>query len=242
MRAKYFQQGPFVYELYGVMIHSGGAYGGHYSAYIKDTEGIDDSEFKDRTESQINQIKEDRWYHFNDSHVRKISITQLADAFGRRAIAANQASAYMLMYRLIDSQTGVSKLQIPLDEISEDLQQEVMESLQGQQVRTAAVISDRAKMQLKVVHVKSSGNDDEFEILGQPKVFMVDRTVDTYTSLKKMALEDFFGTDGNVVPDQYRLRAFNVQFSIMMDTYEGREDLTLELLKIYPMKITRLTV
>ena len=49
LRGKYCQQGPFVYELYGVMIHSGGAHGGHYSAYIKDTEGLDASEFKDRT-------------------------------------------------------------------------------------------------------------------------------------------------------------------------------------------------
>lgn len=51
------------------------------------------------------------------------------------------------------------------------------------------------------MHIKSSGNDDEFEILGQPKVFMVDRTVDTYTTLKKMALDDFFGADSDVAPD-----------------------------------------
>ena len=51
-----------------------------------------------------------------------------------------------------------------------------------------------------------------------------------------MALDDFFGKDMNKDPDMYRLRAFNIQFSIMMDTYEGREDLTLEQLKIYPMK------
>lgn len=39
-KKKYLQQGPFVYELYGVMIHSGGAFGGHYSALIKDMEGF----------------------------------------------------------------------------------------------------------------------------------------------------------------------------------------------------------
>lgn len=27
---------PYIYELYGVVIHSGGAYGGHYHAYIRD--------------------------------------------------------------------------------------------------------------------------------------------------------------------------------------------------------------
>jgi len=35
---EYLGQGSFVYELYGIMIHSGGAHGGHYSAYIKDFE------------------------------------------------------------------------------------------------------------------------------------------------------------------------------------------------------------
>jgi len=54
---------------------------------------------------------------------------------------------------------------------------------------------------------------------------MVDRAVDTYDSLKKMALTEFFGDQAD--PNLYRLRAFNVQFSIMMDTYEEREDLTL---------------
>lgn len=96
--------------------------------------------------------------------------------------------------------------------------------------------SDKAKMQLKIIHVKSQGNDDDFELIGQPKVFMVDRSVDTYETLKKMTLQDFFGGEDQVNPDLYRLRSFNMQFSIMMDTYEGREDLTLQQLKIYPMK------
>ena len=38
MIPKYKSDGVFVYELFAVMIHSGGAYGGHYSAYIKDDE------------------------------------------------------------------------------------------------------------------------------------------------------------------------------------------------------------
>jgi ubiquitin C-terminal hydrolase len=54
-----------VYELYGIMLHKGGAFGGHYSAYIKDLEinNLDEN------------IYEDKWYHFNDSFVSKISIT-----------------------------------------------------------------------------------------------------------------------------------------------------------------------
>jgi ubiquitin carboxyl-terminal hydrolase 47 len=61
-----------VYELYGVMLHSGGAYGGHYSAYIKDFENADSNSIE----------SEDCWYHFNDSFVKKISITEILKAFG----------------------------------------------------------------------------------------------------------------------------------------------------------------
>lgn len=47
---EYLQQGEFVYELYSIMIHSGGAYGGHYYAYIK-------------------SFEDGKWYNFNDSSV-----------------------------------------------------------------------------------------------------------------------------------------------------------------------------
>jgi len=65
LREKYLEQGPMVYELYGIMLHSGGAYGGHYSAYIKD--------FEDSC----------NWFHFNDSYVKKISVTEVVEAFGQ---------------------------------------------------------------------------------------------------------------------------------------------------------------
>lgn len=47
--------GPYVYELFSVMVHSGSASGGHYYAYIKDFETAD-------------------WYCFNDQSVHKVSI------------------------------------------------------------------------------------------------------------------------------------------------------------------------
>ena len=36
--------------------------------------------------------------------------------------------------------------------------------------------------------------------------------------------------------ENFRLRAYNVQSKIMLDTYDGRENETLEVLRIYPMK------
>lgn len=51
-------KGPYVYELFSIMIHSGSASGGHYYAYIKD-------------------FQSNMWYCFNDqsvSRVRKLNI------------------------------------------------------------------------------------------------------------------------------------------------------------------------
>ena len=45
------------------MIHSGGALGGHYYAYIKD-------------------LETDKWYNFNDSVVREIDVIDVVETFG----------------------------------------------------------------------------------------------------------------------------------------------------------------
>jgi len=52
----YLKKGDNVYELYSIMIHTGGAHGGHYFSYIK-------------------SFEDGKWYHFNDS-----SVTEIKDA------------------------------------------------------------------------------------------------------------------------------------------------------------------
>lgn len=116
LKQKYLQRGNLVYELYGVMLHSGGAHGGHYSAYIKDFEnaGVEGLE------------SENCWFHFNDSFVKKISITELVSAFGtvRNArTAGNHLNAYMLLYRLVQTTNQIKH--IPLSEISAELIEDV---------------------------------------------------------------------------------------------------------------------
>lgn len=94
-----------MYELSGIMIHQGGAYGGHYSAYIKDFEA--DSE--------------DSWYHFNDSSVRKIPLSQITEAFGKdsshsnKNLGANFSNAYMLIYRLVPRENSEIVKYVGLD-------------------------------------------------------------------------------------------------------------------------------
>lgn len=52
-------RGPWVFELYAVLIHSGSALGGHYYAYIRN-------------------FKDGKWYNFNDSCVDEIDITTVS--------------------------------------------------------------------------------------------------------------------------------------------------------------------
>ena len=77
--AEYLKQGEFVYELYSIMIHSGGAYGGHYYAYIK-------------------SFEDGKWYNFNDANVTEIvSEETLTQTFGNGR--GTYGTAYLLMYR-----------------------------------------------------------------------------------------------------------------------------------------------
>jgi ubiquitin carboxyl-terminal hydrolase 47 len=93
------EQGPWVYELYSVLIHSGSALGGHYYAYIR-------------------SLTDGQWYNFNDSSVSRIDVDTVKRAWGGRwansyaAAGAKKfynsgstysgANAYMLMYRRVE--------------------------------------------------------------------------------------------------------------------------------------------
>jgi ubiquitin carboxyl-terminal hydrolase 47 len=62
------------------LIHTGGAFGGHYFAYIR---------------SSTNK----KWYNFNDSNVTLISDEEISKTFGGESMPN---TAYMLLYRKID--------------------------------------------------------------------------------------------------------------------------------------------
>lgn len=64
------------YTLYTVVVHSGTAMFGHYTAYVR---------HKDNQE----------WYHADDSHVKKASWEEVRSTYG----GDYRATAYMLMYR-----------------------------------------------------------------------------------------------------------------------------------------------
>lgn len=83
--------GPYIYDLFAIMIHSGSASGGHYYAYIKDFET-------------------GAWYSFNDTTVTPITQEDIQKSFGGSGTYksyyssfSSSTNAYMLMYRQQDS-------------------------------------------------------------------------------------------------------------------------------------------
>lgn len=92
------ESGPYIYELFAIMIHSGSASGGHYYAYIKD---FDNSE----------------WYCFNDQTVSPITQEDIQKSFGGgsfkayySSIYSSSTNAYMLMYRQIEPKQNATAI------------------------------------------------------------------------------------------------------------------------------------
>ncbi|KAK6031508.1 hypothetical protein OSTOST_02341 [Ostertagia ostertagi] len=81
---KLLKRGPYVYELFSVMVHQGSAAGGHYFAHIKN-------------------MDQGRWYCFNDTRVEPVGPEEIAKSFGGSygGWSTSNTNAYMLMYRKI---------------------------------------------------------------------------------------------------------------------------------------------
>ena len=90
------------------MIHSGGAYGGHYYAYIK-------------------SFEDGKWYNFNDSSVTALSNEEeIFKTFGDSK--GSSGTAYLLMYRKISGNEEPFKFAEEL--VPEYLKQEIEEETQ----------------------------------------------------------------------------------------------------------------
>jgi ubiquitin carboxyl-terminal hydrolase 47 len=77
------RKGPYVYELFSIMVHQGSASGGHYFAYIKN-------------------IDQNKWLTFNDTLVQSASLDDIYRTFGGPSGGWNSnTNAYMLMYRQV---------------------------------------------------------------------------------------------------------------------------------------------
>ncbi|XP_076286396.1 ubiquitin specific protease 47 isoform X2 [Lasioglossum baleicum] len=92
-------EGPYNYELFSIMIHSGSASGGHYYAYIKD-------------------FRTQEWLCFNDQTVTQITNDDIQKTYGGGPTRSyysgpcSSTNAYMLMYRQIDPDRNVLPMQV----------------------------------------------------------------------------------------------------------------------------------
>jgi ubiquitin carboxyl-terminal hydrolase 47 len=68
-----------VYELFSILNHYGGAYGGHYYAFVK-------------------SFEDSNWHCFNDMSVSKIDPEELP----LRAFGTQSSNAYMLFFRQVE--------------------------------------------------------------------------------------------------------------------------------------------
>ncbi|XP_070383001.1 ubiquitin carboxyl-terminal hydrolase 47-like isoform X2 [Dermacentor albipictus] len=91
--------GPYVYELFSIMVHSGSANGGHYYAYIK-------------------SFTEGQWYCFNDAQVSRVTYDEIRKTYGGGqsrggyyiSSYASSTNAYMLMYRRVDKEQNAEPM------------------------------------------------------------------------------------------------------------------------------------
>ncbi|VVC39387.1 Hypothetical protein CINCED_3A016381 [Cinara cedri] len=186
--------GPYMYELYAIMIHSGSASGGHYYAYIKD-------------------FKTDQWLCFNDQSVSVITMDDIEKSYGGGPLRGyysgqytSSTNAYMLMYRQIDqrrNKNAMNQEEFPphLKELHSSLEKKAEEDRQ---------MKERERDMYKVpVHY---ANFMDYGIWSGQFDCNATTTVD---ELKAMALEYF------KIVKPYQLTIFNKQ---EQSTVENLED------------------
>ncbi|KAG0426386.1 hypothetical protein HPB47_026516 [Ixodes persulcatus] len=93
------EEGPYVYELFSIMVHSGSANGGHYYAYVK-------------------SFTENQWFCFNDAQVSRVSYEEIRKTYGGGpsrsgyyiSAYSSSTNAYMLMYRKVDKESNAEPM------------------------------------------------------------------------------------------------------------------------------------
>ncbi|XP_064489986.1 ubiquitin carboxyl-terminal hydrolase 47-like isoform X2 [Ornithodoros turicata] len=93
------EKGPYVYELFSIMVHSGSANGGHYYAYVK-------------------SFRDNQWFCFNDAQVSGVTYDEIRKTYGGGpgrsgyyfSAYSSSTNAYMLMYRQIDKEHNAAAM------------------------------------------------------------------------------------------------------------------------------------
>ena len=135
---EFIKDGEYVYELYSIMIHTGGAFGGHYFAYIK-------------------SFEDGKWYNFIDASVNEIkNEDEIFKTFGGQG---QSNTAYMLMYRKITGKETPYKFS---DEVVPAYLKEEIEK-ETQKLIAEQKINEEKMLQLKL-KVYQNGNSKDVQV------------------------------------------------------------------------------
>ena len=118
-----------MYQLYAIMIHSGGAYGGHYYAYIK-------------------SFEDGKWYDFNDTTVTPLKEEE--EIFNTFGGPGKGGTAYLLMYRKVagDEQTFKFSDDLVPDYLKEEIVLDTERQIKEEMAREEKLL----QLRLKVYH------------------------------------------------------------------------------------------
>lgn len=194
-------KGPYLYELFSIMIHSGSASGGHYYAYIKDL---------------ITQ----EWFCFNDQSVTRITYDDIQKTYGGGPTRAyysgaysSSTNAYMLMYRQIDPSRNTLPMQAQnFPKHIQDLLKKMKESEENDRKNREKQMS---MCKLKVYcHHPVEGRLIDIKLYLLQDETLLETTEQAYRKL---------GLEGVVKLDQCRLVSYDHNEDLIERSWEGTE-------------------
>ncbi|XP_055385651.1 ubiquitin carboxyl-terminal hydrolase 47 [Condylostylus longicornis] len=210
------ENGPFLYELFAIMIHSGSASGGHYYAYIKEFENGE-------------------WYSFNDQTVTYITQEDIQKSFGGGSFKAyysnmysSSTNAYMLMYRQIDGKKNEKCIKV--DKFPEHIKKLLEKIKTDEETKKVNRNYDSDIIRQKVYFFNPILKQMKDAKIYVPRDFDLESALDSaYTALKVSAIASI---------ERCRLVAYDHNLEEIECSFEGREKEEFgEILKTLPADI-----
>ncbi|XP_050452269.1 ubiquitin carboxyl-terminal hydrolase 47 [Cataglyphis hispanica] len=194
-------KGPYMYELFSIMIHSGSASGGHYYAYIKD-------------------FKTQEWLCFNDQSVTQITHDDIQKTYGGGPSRAyysgaysSSTNAYMLMYRQIDR----TRNSLPMQ--TQDFPRHIQELLKKMKENEDNDRKNREK-QMSIPRLKIYCHHPVEGKLMNIKLYVMSDI--TWAEATEKAYKKF-GLENVVSLDQCRLVSYEHNTDLIECSYDDRE-------------------
>lgn len=195
------------YELFSILIHSGGAMGGHYYAYCKD-------------------VHTGKWFNFNDMDVRSIDEAEAKRMCGQDGPSVSSTNAYMLLYRRMRSDDDAKTVYVGPELIPDYIRNLI--ATENDEIKEKKREYDEA-MRFVTVNV--------FHILGSKEDAGVSMTLERALTVSEAASEIARRLALPLEGFDVRLRNYlPKRGKITGDSFQGRENDTLQALSFHNNK------